>query len=257
MYLSNIENLLNNIKLITGLDMAKKNNDSEFQKLVLEQLKELTENAKNTNQSVQSIKTDLKKEIDNNKIELKKEIEKTNQKVDKLDKKIDNTKIELKKEIDNTKIELKKEIDNNKVELKKEIDNNKVELKKEINKTNQKVDKLDQKVDHGNAAIHARIDSYHLNPDLPPPPPPVEKLYKLMKIILVHIGPSWNEHKLELLIKQIYQDFGHFKKNKIGYVQFRVVPSKMEFVKKYLEAIEFRKDYQYFIDNEIDKSKHV
>ena len=211
--------------------MAKKNNDSEFQKLVLEQLKELTENAKKTNQNVQSIKTDLKKEIDNNKNELKKEIEKTNQKVD-------NIKTELKKEIDKTN---------------QKVDNIKIELKKEINKTNQKVDKLDQKVDHGNAAIHARIDSYHLNPDLPPPPPPVQKLYKLMKIILVHIGPSWNEHKLELLIKQIYQDFGHFKKNKIGYVQFRVVSSKMEFVKKYLEAIEFHKDYQYFIDNEMDE----
>ena len=201
--------------------MAKKNNDSEFQKLVLEQLKELTENAKKTTQNVLDIKTELKKEIHNNKVELKKEIDKTNQKVD-------NIKTELKKEIDKTN---------------QKVDNIKIELKKEINKTNQKVDKLDQKVDHGNAAIHARIDSYHLNPDLPPPPPPVEKLYKLMKIILVHIGPSWNEHKLELLIKQIYQDFSHLKKNKIGYVQFRVVPSKMEFVKKYLEAIEFRKDY--------------
>ena len=182
----------------------------------------------------------LDQKIDNTKTELKKEIDKTNQKVDKLDQKIDNNKVELKKEIDKTN---------------QKIDNNKVELKKEIDKTNQKVDKLDQKVDHGNAAIHARIDSYHLNPDLPPPPPPVEKLYKLMKIILVHIGPSWNQHQLELLIRQIYQDFGHFKKNKIGYVQFRVVPSKMEFVKKNLEAIEFRKDYQYFIDDETDKSK--
>ena len=221
--------------------MAKKDNDSKFQKLVLEQLKELTENAKKTTQNVQDIKTELKKEIHNNKVELKKEIDKTNQKVDKLDQKIDNKKVELKKEIEKTN---------------KKIDNNKVELKKEIDKTNQKVDKLDQKVDDGNAAINARIDSYHLNPDLPPPPPPVQKLYKLMKnIVLSHIDTSWNQHKLEVLIKQIYQDFSHLKKNKIGYVQFRVVPSKIEFVKKYLEVIEFRKDYQYFIDNETDESK--
>ena len=75
----------------------------------------------------------------------------------------------------------------------------------------------------------------------------------MKNIVLSHIDASWNQHKSELLIEQIYQDFSHLKKNKIGYVQFRVVPSKMEFVKKYLEAIEFRKDYQYFIDNEIDE----
>ncbi|CDN40655.1 hypothetical protein [Mycoplasma amphoriforme] len=234
--------------------MAKKDNDSQFQKLVLEQLKELTENAKNTNQSVQSIKTELKKEID-----------KTNQKVDKLDKKIDNTKIELKKEIDNNKVELKKEIektnqkiDNTKIELKKEIDDNKIELKKEIDKTNQMVDKLDQKVDHGNAAINARIDSYHLPTDLPPPPPPVQKLYKLMKnIVVVHIDNSWNQHKLKLLIKQIYQDFDHLKKKKIGYIQFRVDANMIDFVKKYLETIKFSKDYQYLIDQETDESKRI
>ena len=167
---------------------------------------------------------------------MKKEIEKTNQKVDKLDKKIDNTKIELKKE----------------------IDNNKVELKKEIEKTNQKVDKLDQKVDDGNIALNARIDSYHLPTDLPPPPPPVQKLYKLMKnIVVVHIDTSWNQHKLELLIKQIYQDFGHLKKKKVGYVQFRVEANIIEFVEKYLETIEFSKDYQYLIDHETDESKRI
>ncbi|WP_343251294.1 hypothetical protein [Mycoplasma amphoriforme] len=234
--------------------MAKKDNESEFQKLVLEQLKELAENSKKTTQNVQSIK-----------IELKKEIDKTNQKVDKLDKKIDNNKTELKKEIektnqkiDNAKIELKKEIDNNKVELKKEIDNNKIELKKEIGKTNQKVDKLDQKIDHGNAAIHARIDSYHLSTDLPPPPPPVQKLYKLMKnIVVVHIDTSWNQNKLELLIKQIYQDFSHLKKKKVGYIQFRVDANMIEFVEKYLETIEFSNDYQYLIDHETDESKRI
>ena len=167
---------------------------------------------------------------------MKKEIDKTNQKVDKLDKKIDNTKIELKKE----------------------IDNNKVELKKEIEKTNQKVDKLDQKVDDGNAALNARIDSYHLPTDLPPPPPPVQKLYKLMKnIVVVHIDTSWNQHKLELLVKQIYQDFGHLKKKKVGYVQFRVEANMIEFVEKYLETIEFSKDYQYLIDQETDESKRI
>ena len=220
--------------------------------MVLEQLKELTENSKKTTQSVQIIRTELKKEInktnqkientkielkkeiDNNKVELKKEIDKTNQKVDKLDKKIDNTK----------------------TELKKEIDNNKVELKKEIDKTNQKVDKLDQKVDDGNAALNARIDSYHSPTDLPPPPPPVQKLYKLMKsIVLVHIDTSWNQHKLDLLIKQIYQDFSYRKKKKVGYVQFRVDANMIEFVKKYLETIEFSKDYQYLIDQETDESK--
>ncbi|CDN40663.1 hypothetical protein [Mycoplasma amphoriforme] len=223
--------------------MAKKDNDTEFQKLVLEQLKELTENAKNTNQSVQSIKTELKKEID-----------KTNQKVDKLDKKIDNTKIELKKEIEKTN----QKIDNTKIELKKEIDDNKIELKKEIDKTNQMVDKLDQKVDHGYAAINARIDSYHLPTDLPPPPPPVQKLYKLMKnIIVVHIDTSWNQHKLELLIKQIYQDFSHLKKKKVGYIQFRVEANMINFVEKYLETIEFSRDYQYLIDQETDESKCI
>ena len=223
--------------------MAKKDNDTEFQKLVLEQLKELTENAKNTNQSVQSIKTELKKEID-----------KTNQKVDKLDKKIDNTKIELKKEIEKTN----QKIDNTKIELKKEIDDNKIELKKEIDKTNQMVDKLDQKVDHGYAAINARIDSYHLPTDLPPPPPPVQKLYKLMKnIIVVHIDTSWNQHKLELLIKQIYQDFSHLKKKKVGYIQFRVEANMIKFVEKYLETIKFSKDYQYLIDHETDESKRI
>ncbi|CDN40270.1 hypothetical protein [Mycoplasma amphoriforme] len=75
----------------------------------------------------------------------------------------------------------------------------------------------------------------------------------MKNIVLSHIDTSWNQHKLEILIKQIYQDFSHLKKNKIAYVQFRVVSSKMEFVKKYLEAIEFHKDYQYFIDNEIDE----
>ena len=54
------------------------------------------------------------------------------------------------------------------------IDNNKIELKKEIDKTNEKVDKVGQKVDHGNAAINSRIDSYHLPTDLPPQPPPVQ-----------------------------------------------------------------------------------
>ena len=216
--------------------MAKKENNFQFQKLVLEQLKELTENSKKTTQNVQSIKTELKKEID-----------KTNQKVDKLDKKIDNSKTELKKEIDNTKTELKKEIDNTKTELKKEID-----------ETNQKVDKLDQKVDHGNAAINARIDSYHLPTDLPPPPPPVQKLYKLMKnIVVVHIDTSWNQHKLELLIKQIYQDFSHLKKKKVGYIQFRVEANMIKFVEKYLETIEFSKDYQYLIDHETDESKRI
>ena len=223
--------------------MAKKDNESEFHKLVLEQLKELTENAKKTTQNVQIIRTELKKEIN-----------KTNQK-------IENTKIELKKEIDNNKVELKKEIEktNQKVDkLDKKIDNTKTELKKEIDKTNQKVDKLDQKVDDGNVAINARIDSYHLSTDLPPPPPPVEKLYKLMKnIVVVYINASWNQHKLELLIKQIYQDFGHLKKKKVGYVQFRVEANIIEFVEKYLETIEFSKDYQYLIDHETDESKRI
>ncbi|CDN40661.1 coiled-coil domain-containing protein [Mycoplasma amphoriforme] len=221
--------------------MAKKDNDSEFQKLVLEQLKELAENSKKTTQSVQNIKTELKKEIN-----------KTNQK-------IDNTKIELKKEIDNNKVELKKEIDktNEKVDkLDKKIDNTKIELKKEIDKTNEKVDKLNQKVDHGNAAINARIDSYHLPTDMPPPP--VQKLYKLMKnIVLVHIDTSWNQHKLELLIKQIYQDFSHLKKKKVGYIQFRVEANMIKFVEKYLETIKFSKDYQYLIDHETDESKRI
>ena len=223
--------------------MAKKDNNSEFQKLVLKQLKELTENSKKTTQNVQIIRTELKKEIN-----------KTNQK-------IDNTKIELKKEIDNNKVELKKEIDetNQKVDkLDKKIDNTKTELKKEINKTDQKIDKLDQKVDDGNAAINARIDSYHLSTELPPLPPPVQKLYKLMKnIVLVHIDTSWNQHKLELLIKQIYQDFSHLKKKKVGYVQFRVDANMINFVKKYLETIEFSKDYQYLIDQETDESKRI
>ncbi|WP_343251747.1 hypothetical protein [Mycoplasma amphoriforme] len=67
--------------------MAKKDNDSKFQKLILEQLKELAENVKSTNKKVDQ----LDQKIDKNKMELKKEIEKTNQK-------IDNNKIELKKQ---------------------------------------------------------------------------------------------------------------------------------------------------------------
>ena len=114
-----------------------------------------------------------------------------------------------------------------------------------------------EKVDNGNAALNARIDLYHLPTDLPPPPP-VQKLYKLMKnIVVVHIDTSWNQHKLELLIKQIYQDFSHLKKNKIGYVQFQVDTNMIGFVKKYLKTIEFSRDYQYLIDQETDESKRI
>ena len=117
---------------------------------------------------------------------------------------------------------------------------------------------MDEKVNNGNAALNARIDLYHLPTDLPPPPPPVQKLYKLMKnIVLVHIDTSWNQHKLELLIKQIYQDFSHLKKKKVGYIQFRINANMIEVVKKYLETIEFSKDYQYLIDQETDESKRI
>ena len=86
----------------------------------------------------------------------------------------------------------------------------------------------------------------------------MQKLDKLMKnIVLSHIDVSWNQNKLELLIKQIYQDFGHLKKKKVGYIQFRVDANMIKFVEKYLETIEFSKDYQYLIDQETDESKHV
>ena len=89
-------------------------------------------------------------------------------------------------------------------------------------------------------------------------PPPVQKLYKLMKnIVVVHINTSWNQHKLELLIKQIYQDFSHLKKKKVGYIQFRVDTNMIDFVEKHLETIEFSRDYQYLIDQETDESKRI
>ncbi|CDN40401.1 hypothetical protein [Mycoplasma amphoriforme] len=77
----------------------------------------------------------------------------------------------------------------------------------------------------------------------------------MKNIVIVHVDVSWDQHKLELLIKQIYQDFSHLKKKKVGYVQFRVDANMIEFVEKYLETIEFYKDYQYLIDQETDESK--
>ncbi|WP_343251296.1 hypothetical protein [Mycoplasma amphoriforme] len=79
----------------------------------------------------------------------------------------------------------------------------------------------------------------------------------MKNIVLSHIDASWNQHKLELLIKQIYQDFGQLKKKRVGYIQCRVDANMIKYVEKYLETIEFSKDYQYLIDQEIDESKRI
>lgn len=75
-------------------------------------------------------------------------------------------------------------------------------------------------------------------------PRPVKKLYKLMKnIVLVHLDDFWNEQKVQELIKQLYQNFDKLKKNKIGYVQFRITATRLKFVDDYLGSIKFNQSY--------------
>ena len=200
--------------------MAKKKNDVEFQELILSELNKLN------------------KKVDNAKTELKQEIKASENK--------------LRQEIKESETKLRQEIKESETKLRQKIKESEVKLEKKIKEGE---NKLEQKIVDAKNDLNARIDYYH--PTTTPPPPP-KKLYKLIKnIILVHVNDSWNEQKFQELIKQIYQDFHHLKKNKIGYVQFRVVISKTKFVRKYLEAIEFSKDYQYLIDNETNESKHI